>query len=123
MSFHVPEGNRVLTGPLGSSANLGNNGAFRLLLRGECIFVIASDGAGWEHVSVSFGAGSTRTPSWRQMCEVKDIFWDAEDAVMQLHPPASVYIDMHKGCLHLWKPLNTSIPLPPRILVGLKGLL
>lgn len=119
MSFHVPTKNRVLTGPLGSDASYGNNGAFFLILRGEQVKVIASDGMGWEHVSVSFVKGDARrTPSWRQMCEIKEIFWDAEDAVMQLHPPHSEYVSNHPGCLHLWRPVGQSIPLPDSLLVG-----
>lgn len=34
--------------------------------------VIWSQGGGWEHVSV---CPANRTPTWEEMCQVKDIFW------------------------------------------------
>jgi hypothetical protein len=69
---------------------------------------------GWEHVSISTPA---RTPSWVEMCFVKDLFWDEEDAVMQLHPPKSRYVNHHSFCLHLWRPAHVAIPLPDLMLV------
>ncbi len=75
MSFHVPEPYRITTGRLKSDRSFGNNGAFRVPLRkGRTIYyahVIASDGAGWEHVSVSF---ENRTPTWDEMCQIKALF-------------------------------------------------
>lgn len=121
--FHVPESSRVTNGPQASDSTYGNNGAFVLKIKGEMLYAIASDGLGWEHVSISFINGDPRrTPSWRQMCEVKALFWDAEDAVMQLHPPESSYISNHPGCLHLWRPTDCKIPLPSSLLVGTKGI-
>lgn len=122
MSFKAPEQYRVRTGPFASDrAAHGLNGAFMipnpnpqstLTLR-----VIASDGADWEHVSVSI---KSRCPTWEEMCYVKGLFWDDEDAVMQLHPPRSDWVNNHRFCLHLWRPLKQSIPLPDSLLVGYK---
>ena len=56
------------------------------------------------------------------MCWVKDLFWAAEEAVMQLHPPKSEWVNNHNYCLHLWRPLDGNIPLPPSIAVGYKAL-
>lgn len=78
----------------------------------------SSVGAGWEHVSVST---AKRCPNWVEMTFVKDLFWDAEDAVMQLHPPRSRWINNHPYCLHLWRPTTQQIPLPPEITVGIAG--
>lgn len=118
MSFHVPEPFRVRTGFHASDPSAGNNGAFRLRLEySHHLFAIASDGEGWEHVSVSH---ETYTPSWKQMCEVKVLFWDPEDCVLQYHPPASDYVNCHPHCLHLWRPVGQSIARPPAELVGLK---
>jgi hypothetical protein len=52
------------------------------------------------------------------------LFWGDEEAVMQLHPPKSTWINNHNFCLHLWKPHSTvgEIPLPPGIAVGDKDL-
>jgi hypothetical protein len=52
------------------------------------------------------------------MCFVKDLFWDDEECVMQLHPPKSDYVNCHPNCLHLWKPVGQDIPRPPSELVG-----
>src|SRR4029453_13437329 len=115
MSFHVPEPARI--GPadhptLGSTYRVGNNGAFRLESPdpGWELWTIASDGtdaaspegAGWEHVSVHAwnGKGRSRIPNWREMCFVKDLFWDPEDVVMQLHPARSQYDKNHPAVLH-----------------------
>jgi len=78
--------------------------------------VIFSDGEGWEHVSVSTPG---RPPNWAEMCHIKDLFWDAEDTVMQFHPARSAYINNHPHCLHLWRPNGgAQMPVPPAFLVG-----
>lgn len=69
----------------------------------------------WEHVSVSL---NSRPPSWAEMCYVKDLFWREDECVVQFHPPRSEYVNHHPYCLHLWKPIDIEIPLPPTILVG-----
>lgn len=107
---------------LASDASFGNNGAFLIPgPRGIKLVVIASDGAGWEHVSVS-REGKNNVPYWDEMCFVKGQFWEDEEAVMQLHPPASQYVNNHPGVLHLWKPTGIDIPLPDEYLVGIKAL-
>jgi len=121
MSFHVPERFRF-TGVhrLASDSSWGNNGAFFCKLKhSQIVKVIASDGLGWEHVSVS---RDDRIPTWDEMCQVKSLFWDDEDAVMQLHPPQSDWVNNHSKCLHLWRPVGLEIPLPPSILVGHKSI-
>ena len=119
--FHVPNLYRVRTGPYASDDSYGNNGAFFVPSRpGMPPFkVIASDegidGSGaWEHVSVSL---PTRTPTWAEMCAIKALFWDAEDCVVQYHPPASQYVKNHDHCLHLWRPVDREMPMPPRLMV------
>jgi len=79
--------------------------------------VVWSDGGGWEHVSVSFRG---RCPSWEEMCIVKDIFWHEDECVVQYHPAKSEYVNNHPYCLHLWRPLQQDMPVPPSILVGVK---
>ncbi|WP_456813633.1 MULTISPECIES: DUF7694 domain-containing protein [unclassified Bradyrhizobium] len=44
----------------------------------------------WEHVAVST---PRRCPNWEEMCFVKDLFWNEEECVMQLHPPHSQYVN------------------------------
>lgn len=117
MSFHVPEKFRIRSGSFGTDSSIGNNGLFEWgTLRGR-IRVIASDGAGWEHASVSF---EKRTPSWEEMCTVKSLFWDEEDCVVQFHPAKSEYVNFAKHCLHLWRPTGAVLPTPPSWMVGPK---
>ena len=89
------------------------NGAFKVFVGGRSFFVIASSGGGWEHVSVSPGGKKSRCPTWDEMCAIKDMFFEEEEAVMQLHPAKSEYVNNHPYCLHLWRPLEREIPLPP----------
>lgn len=109
--------NRILNGPLGSKDDIGNNGAFEIPFGSFYFFIICSDQGGWDHVSISL---KNRTPSWREMCYFKDLFWDEEETVIQFHPPKSEYINNHPNCLHLWKNQQNTIELPPSIFIGLK---
>jgi hypothetical protein len=122
--FHVPNKYRIKDHPyLSSTDEAGNNGAFRIKLDSKVYaFVIASDGLGWEHVSVHIvDHEQEATPLWEEMCRIKDMFWDPEDCVMQLHPPRSEYVNNHKNCLHLWRPVGIEIPRPDSLLVGIKN--
>ena len=76
---------------------------------------VASDGMGWEHVSVSL---PNRCPTWEEMNFAKGIFWGDEDTVVQYHPPRSQYVSCHPYCLHLWRPIGYEFPRPPFVLVG-----
>lgn len=112
--FHVPEKFRIKTGPKRTTRQDGNNGAFFVLER--ALYVIASDGEGWEHVSVST---PSRCPTWYDMCFIKDLFWDDEDLVIQYHPAKADYVNIHPFCLHLWRKAgsNDFCETPPSILV------
>ena len=63
--FHVPEKYRLKTGRTASDSTYGNNGQFiiRSIKLKAVLFAQASDGLGWEHVSVSV-AGINRCPTW-----------------------------------------------------------
>ncbi len=112
------ESARIRQGPLASDSRDGRNGAFEFrcpISHSTRLFVIASDGLGWEHVSVSTRG---RCPTWEEMCWVKDLFWGEEECVIQYHPPRSVYVKTHPHCLHLWKPTVGNIETPPTYLIG-----
>lgn len=114
---------RLKSGPYASTPEDGFNGAFGFNLPGEARFIVCvcSDGMGWQHVSVSFGAGTTKTPSWEIMCQIKDLFWEPEDVVVQYHPARSQYVNCHPGCLHLWRPTSQPLPVPSPMMVGPKS--
>lgn len=94
----------------------GNNGFFQIPFEGRLLNVMASDGMGWDHVSVSL---QNRCPNWREMSYVKSLFWDDSETVAQFHPKKSEYINNHPHCLHLWKQQGVEFELPPSITVGL----
>lgn len=110
---------RVPEGPYGSVTSDGFNGFFCFTINGLPIKVIASDGMGWQHVSVSIH-NSASTPSWQMMCKVKELFWNDDDWVVQFHPAKSEYVNNHPGCLHLWKSTDKEFPKPDSIMVGIK---
>lgn len=141
MAFKVPEQHRVINHPdqtLNSDASYGNNGHFLIKHGGvpNYVFhVLASDGGGWNHVSVSLlhylpkrahnkiyykVSMVNRTPTWQEMSAIKDLFWGAEDVAMQLHPKKSEYVNTHPYVLHLWQPNSDAlvIPTPPKEFVG-----
>lgn len=131
MTFEVPEEYRLREGPLASDPMDGNNGAFIVPHPDPKVrknhrhtgkrdmTVLASQDAGWEHVSVSF---RDRCPRWEEMDYIKRLFWSDNDAVMQIHAPRSQWVNNHPYVLHLWKPMEAEIPLPPSILVGFRAL-
>lgn len=109
---------RGISAWLASTSAEGRNGFFLVPFQLQILRCLISDGEGWEHVSVSL---KHRCPNWEEMCFVKSVFFDAEECVMQLHPPQSEWVNNHPNCLHLWRPVETAIPKPPQILVGIPG--
>lgn len=99
---------------------VGEDGGYGVIeygkLRGSIIW---SFGGGWEHVSVSPFRHSY-TPSWAEMCRIKDIFWHDDEVVVQYHPAKSEYVNNMPNCLHLWRPVNEVMPTPPSIMVGVR---
>ena len=66
----------------------GGNGAFKVFVHGKSFNCIASNGGGWEHVSVSPGSPNRKKcPTWEEMCAIKDMFFEPEETVVQYHPP------------------------------------
>lgn len=114
----VPNLYRERTGIMASTELDGNNGVFRVPYRSYIFTVVASDGEGWEHVSVSL---PNRCPNWEEMCFIKDLFWDDNECVVQYHPPKSEYVNNHNYCLHLWKKVGHEFETPPSELVGVKN--
>lgn len=85
---------------------------YRIPFNGIKLTVIATldtddNGITWEHVSVSL---KNRLPTWQELMFIKMLFWDPEDEVLQFFPPQSEYINVHKNCLHLWRPINVDLP-------------
>lgn len=117
--FKVPESYRIINHPtMGSNRSFGNNGAFKIPLEDVTAFVIASDGEGWEHVSVHIvNDGVDDIPIWEEMVNIKNMFWDDEDTVIQFHPKRSEYKNHNENVLHLWKQVGVDFQLPKIYLV------
>ena len=95
----------------------GDGGCGLLYLNGiksKPATVVFSSGGGWEHVSVSY---TNRTPTWEEMCKVKDMFWNDDECVVQFHPPKSEYVNLHPYCLHLWRKVGKNFETPPKFYV------
>ena len=105
---------RVRDGFFGSNDSYGLVGAFRVDWKFGPLTIISSNdenwieefGDPWEHVSVS---KEKNPPNWAEMCYIKDLFWRPSETVIQFHTD---YVNVHKNCLHLWKP-PYEIVLPP----------
>jgi hypothetical protein len=102
---------------MGSDDSFGNNGVFIIPYIGVTVHCIASDGEGWEHVSITMGEFG-KTPPWQAMVYVKNLFWGEEDCVIQYHPPKSKYVNCHPNCLHLWRSTTEEFPMPAQKLIG-----
>lgn len=74
------------------------------------MLIIASNGEGWDHISVS---RKDRIPLWVEMDAIKRVFFYDHETVMQLHVPTDQHININNNVLHLWRPHFVSIPLPP----------
>lgn len=80
---------------------------------------VASWGGGWDHVSVA-PLKKKIVPSWEIMCKVKDVFFEPGEAVIQIHPPKSEYVNNMPNCLHLWRANDREMVLPPSFMVGFR---
>jgi len=77
-------------------------------VHGQPIAVIWSiaqeaDGQPWLHVSLSHQA---RLPTWDEIAEIKRLFIGKDRHAAQVHPPETVYVNLHPRVLHLWSPLE-----------------
>lgn len=70
----------------------------------------------WRHVSVSC---QDRLPTYAELGEVRELFFNPEATVVQIMPPKSQWVNQHQFCLHLWQRLDK--PLLPQGLHGTVG--
>lgn len=115
----APNRFRIRVGFMASDDSYGVNGSYLFpnpfTKNGKPVIrVIASDGQGWEHVSVSL---EFRCPIWEEMCWVKNLFWDETETVIQFHPAKKFYKNIHPFCLHLWRRSGENFELPEQLLV------
>ena len=125
------EGDRLRNNGPWSSETGDTFGMFAHLMKtGVTLVIMATDGdpntsdtGDWEHVSVHArqpkldGTVVQRTPTWDEMCHVKDLFWTDDEQVIQYHPAKFEYVNRHDHVLHLWRPIKADIPKPPTLCV------
>ena len=105
---------RLLVGHAGLDGGYGE-----ISIGGWIGSVIWSTGGGWEHVSVS-PYKHRITPSWDDMCKLKEIFFGDDEWAVEYHPPKSEYVNNMPNCLHIWKPTKEQMPTPPSVMTGIK---
>ena len=82
---------------------------------GITLSVLAGVGNGWDHISVST---PLRCPIWAEMEQVKRLFFKENEIAMQLHVKPTNHISVHPFCLHIWRPTDVEIPMPPSWMVA-----
>lgn len=106
----------ILRHPRVTRIHDGEDGGAFLVKRpvGRPLKVIASWGMGWDHVSVQH---HEKTPTYQDMKMVKRIFFRSDEWAIEYHPPEEEYISVKDTVLHIWRPQDQTIPVPPSIMV------
>lgn len=91
-------------------------GSYNVTIKKKLYYVIASNTHGFDHLSISI-PNTERNPKWLEMCAIKDLFFNKDETVIQYHPSEENYVNTHEYCLHLWRPQNEKIPLPPKWMI------
>ena len=60
---------------------------------------------------------SKQTPRWEEMCKIKELFFEDDETVIQYIVAKKDNINVKENCLHLWKPTNQTVPMPPKCFV------
>lgn len=115
-TWHVQRNRDQEAGLLLQGLDTRTNGIFwvRSPTDNSPLKVIVACGGGWDHVSISH---RKRTPNWPEMEFVKRLFFKPDEVAMQLHVAVDDHINVHPYVLHLWRPHDAVIPLPPKIMV------
>ena len=71
-------------------------------VEGSVVFGLHENGI-WEHISIELFR--RRLPTWEEMCEVKDIFWNEDEECVQIHPRIEDYVNITEA-LHIWRPCD-----------------
>lgn len=79
--------------------------------KGTVIFGF-NEGGKMEHVSVS-SYNRRKLPTWETMCRLKEMFFNPEEMVVQIHPAEKNYLhgvgfpgNRLENVLHLWRPID-----------------
>jgi len=64
------------------------------------------DGEKWLHVSISH---QKRMPTYDEMVYLKRHWFGNEATALEIHPPRSEHVNLHKFCRHLWTNLERRV--------------
>ena len=79
----------------------GGYGIFRYgSLRNASVIWGRNEGGKYDHVSIS---PSGRTPTWEELCKVKDTFFNDDEECYQIFPKKREHVNLDKNCLHIWR--------------------
>lgn len=101
--------------------DLSKEGTFVIKLNDySCLYVQALNHFGWEHIGayvVNFGERQFpyRIPTSKEMEFLKNLFFEKDEAVIEVHPRKCDYVNINIFMLHLWRPNRISIPVPPKV--------
>jgi hypothetical protein len=104
----------ALWGRREAGTDFGGIFALRSKSTGRELHVIAATGEGWDHVSVS---AQHSTPTWEEMEQVKRLFFYPDEVAFQLHVAVDKHLNHNPNVLHMWRPLDRPVPLPPLSMV------
>ena len=88
--------------------------AWRNVLDGLQVFFSLEDRGEdgiWLHLSMTSLNRGRLPPSWKQLTQTKDLFFGDEVAI-QLLPKQKDYLNVHGGCLHLFRRVDAPT-IPP----------
>lgn len=90
-------------------------GAFVIPYANAELRIVSSNGAGWDHVSVSVAG---RCPTWDEMHWIRKLFFEPNETVIQIDPPEHDYVSFHRHTLHMWRNQRQVIDLPPKWMIA-----
>ena len=93
-------------------------GAFIVRHRDKRFKAIVGLGDGWEHVSVSqYSKNPKRVPNYQEMKAIKRVFFREDEWAVEYHPSVSEYKSVNPWVLHIWRPTDVELPIPPSYMV------
>lgn len=98
---------------------LSLNGCFTIPIGYSKCKIVADARDDWDHVNVvvKFGRDDSqyRIATKEEMIEIKEMFFEDSEPAIEIHPKKEDYVNIDEYMLHLWRPVNRVLPLPPVI--------
>ncbi len=115
--------NRYFMGNREDFSTLMEEGTFNkeyvIPANGGMLHLLCSNTLGWDHIFFKVVLDTVlskyRMPSSIEMERIKDLFFESDEAVIEVHPKKENYVNIDSNVLHLWKPNLIELPLPPKI--------